>query len=248
MSTYPIVKLNDSTVIPGIGYGVGTAWFNAPETDEGGVNRPLVEAVKTALKVGYTHIDNAEAYNNEASVGVAIRESGVKREDLYITSKVGVAGFKDIRAAFMSQLKKLGVSYSTYPSCSLLRRALMPLRAPQWICTSFTGPSTSPVHQATRPQPTTACPRTRQPGLSSNNYTTRDSRNLSECPTTVSRTLRRRSRSRGSVLVVTRLRCILMCSSRVHLSWSIVRPLPLSLLSFLPPSAALCLTFRAYTY
>lgn len=37
---------------------VGTAWFNAPETDAGGVNRPLVEAVKTALKAGYTHLDN----------------------------------------------------------------------------------------------------------------------------------------------------------------------------------------------
>ena len=50
---------SDGQQIPGLGFGVGTAWFGA--TGDGGVSRPLVDAVKLALKAGYTHLDNAEA-------------------------------------------------------------------------------------------------------------------------------------------------------------------------------------------
>lgn len=90
-------------------YIVGTAWFKAPETDNG-VNRPLVEAVKLALKSGYTHLDEAEAYENETSVGVAIKEAGVPRESLYITTKIG-AGRDDIAGNFKKQCEKLGVTF-----------------------------------------------------------------------------------------------------------------------------------------
>lgn len=88
--------------------GVGTAHFG--KTGDGGVNRELVESVKTALKVGYRHIDTAEAYSNEASVGVALSETDVPRSEVYITGKVA-AGLKDgaYRATIEAQLKKLQI-------------------------------------------------------------------------------------------------------------------------------------------
>lgn len=52
---------------------VGTAWFKS-EKDKDSVNRELVETIKTALNVGYRHLDSAEAYDNEESVGQAIIE------------------------------------------------------------------------------------------------------------------------------------------------------------------------------
>ncbi|KAK4699596.1 hypothetical protein P7C70_g6664, partial [Phenoliferia sp. Uapishka_3] len=96
--------------IPGIGFGVGTAWFGAGKGSADGVSRDLVDAVKTALEAGYRHLDNAEAYANEASVGVAIAESGISRNELYICTKTG-PGIKDIPGNFRLQLKKLGVKY-----------------------------------------------------------------------------------------------------------------------------------------
>lgn len=55
MSTFAPVRLSDGTTVPGIGFGVGTAHF-------GNDSAELVETVKTAIKVGYTHLDGAEAY------------------------------------------------------------------------------------------------------------------------------------------------------------------------------------------
>ncbi|KAM0749928.1 NADP-dependent D-sorbitol-6-phosphate dehydrogenase [Meredithblackwellia eburnea MCA 4105] len=107
MSTFPIVTLSDGTKVPGIAYGAGTAWYNA---GAGQISRPLVDAVKLAIKTGFTHIDGAEMYNNEESVGLGIKESGVPREELFITTKV-FTGLNDIRGTFLSQLKKIGVSY-----------------------------------------------------------------------------------------------------------------------------------------
>ncbi|ORY56452.1 alpha-keto ester reductase-like protein [Leucosporidium creatinivorum] len=104
-STYPVRKLSDGTEIPGVGYGVGTAWYG-----RSGIDEELVTAVSTALKAGYTHLDNAEAYGNEESVGEALKRANIPREKLFITTKVG-SGLKDIRQAFKSSLSKLGVSY-----------------------------------------------------------------------------------------------------------------------------------------
>ncbi|KAL8280809.1 hypothetical protein RQP46_006813 [Phenoliferia psychrophenolica] len=109
MSTFPVHTLSDGNTIPGIGWGAGTKWFGA-KGESGGVSQPLIDSAKTALSSGYTHLDNAEAYANEESVGAALAESGVKRETLYITTKVG-PGLKDIPGTFQGQLKKLGVSY-----------------------------------------------------------------------------------------------------------------------------------------
>jgi diketogulonate reductase-like aldo/keto reductase len=66
--------------------------------------------VKTALKLGYTHLDNAELYNTEPEMGVAIKESKVDRANLFITSKV-ITNIADIPKAIDASLKKLQVDY-----------------------------------------------------------------------------------------------------------------------------------------
>ena len=71
-------KLNDGYEIPAIGFGV---FMIEP-------NGPTKEAVSKALNAGYRHIDTAAAYFNEADVGRAIRESGIPREEIYVTSKL----------------------------------------------------------------------------------------------------------------------------------------------------------------
>jgi diketogulonate reductase-like aldo/keto reductase len=74
------------------------------------INRATVDAIKTAIELGYHHIDGAELYNTEPEIGVAIKESGVKREDLFITTKVS-NNFKDIPGAIDASLKKLQLEY-----------------------------------------------------------------------------------------------------------------------------------------
>lgn len=70
--------LNDGVVIPSVGFGV----FMIPVGDE------TYNAVRTALSLGYRHIDTAAAYFNEADVGRAIRDSGIPREEIFVTSKL----------------------------------------------------------------------------------------------------------------------------------------------------------------
>ena len=72
------LKLNDGNTIPQFGMGV----YQVPEGEE------TVNAVAEALKLGYRHIDTAHAYQNERSVGRAIRESGIPREEIFVTSKL----------------------------------------------------------------------------------------------------------------------------------------------------------------
>lgn len=72
------VPLPNSTVqIPRLGFGVYRA-----------TGDKCVEATKTALKVGYRHIDSAQFYGNEAEVGQAVRESGIPRNEVFITTKI----------------------------------------------------------------------------------------------------------------------------------------------------------------
>ncbi|SCZ95779.1 BZ3500_MvSof-1268-A1-R1_Chr8-1g09793 [Microbotryum saponariae] len=107
MSTYPPIKLSDGKEIPGIGYGVGTAWFG-----RGGIDNELVEAIVLALKTGYTHIDGAQAYGNETSVGEALKQAAIPREKLFITTKVGGKGLKDIGASCRKSLQEMGINYA----------------------------------------------------------------------------------------------------------------------------------------
>ncbi|KAK4118644.1 Aldo/keto reductase [Parathielavia appendiculata] len=71
--------LNNGLKVPAIGIG----------TFQGeGDNSKVKDAVKTALKLGYRHIDGANAYGNEKYIGEAIKESGVPRDELFVTSKL----------------------------------------------------------------------------------------------------------------------------------------------------------------
>ncbi|KAL8803136.1 MAG: hypothetical protein Q9223_006364 [Gallowayella weberi] len=104
----PTLKLNDGTAIPLVGYGTGTAWY---KSDGGrGIDRKLVDAIKTAIRLGYYHLDGAEVYNTEAELGVAIKESKVAREKLFVTTKV-ITNIKDIPNAIDTSLKKLQLDY-----------------------------------------------------------------------------------------------------------------------------------------
>lgn len=86
----------------------GTAWY---KSDSGGaLDRNLIDATKTALKLGYYHLDGAEVYNTEAEVGIAIKESKVPREKLFVTTKV-ITNIKDIPNAIDTSLKKLQLDY-----------------------------------------------------------------------------------------------------------------------------------------
>ena len=86
----------------------GTAWY---KSDSGGaLDRNLIDATKMALKHGYYHLDGAEVYNTEAEVGVAIKESKVPREKLFVTTKA-ITNIKDIPNAIDTSLKKLQLDY-----------------------------------------------------------------------------------------------------------------------------------------
>jgi 2,5-diketo-D-gluconate reductase A len=102
MSAVPRIDLNDGHTIPQLGFGV----FQIPPEE-------TAEAVSRALEVGYRHIDTAEMYGNEREVGQAVRDSGIDRADLYITSKLN-NGFHrpdDARRAFEGTLSALGFEY-----------------------------------------------------------------------------------------------------------------------------------------
>lgn len=97
------VKLNNGVEMPWLGLGV----FLSREGAE------VENAVKSALKNGYVSIDTAAIYQNERGVGNAIKESGIPREDIFLTSKVwnSEQGYKTTLAAFEESLDKLQTSY-----------------------------------------------------------------------------------------------------------------------------------------
>jgi len=102
MSTVPTISLNTGATIPQLGFGV---FQIAPDETAG--------AVKTALEIGYRHIDTAEMYGNEKEVGQGIRDSGLSRGDVFVTSKLNNGFHKpdDARRAFDDTLKALEFDY-----------------------------------------------------------------------------------------------------------------------------------------
>jgi len=92
--------LADGNQIPLLALGV----WQVPDGPE------CEHAVRWALELGYRHIDTAQAYGNEASVGRAVRESGLAREDVYITTKFYPAR-DDPEAEAQRSLERLGVDY-----------------------------------------------------------------------------------------------------------------------------------------
>jgi 2,5-diketo-D-gluconate reductase A len=102
VSDIPAVKLNDGTQIPQLGFGV----FQI-EPDK------TAAAVQTALAIGYRHIDTAEMYGNEKEVGQGVRDAGLDRGEVFITSKLNNGFHKpdDARRAFDGTLSALGSDY-----------------------------------------------------------------------------------------------------------------------------------------
>ncbi len=101
-------KLTDSFVmrngktIPCIGYGT----YKTSEEE-------VYDAVIAAIKAGYRHIDTAAFYKNEAGVGRAVRECGVPREEIFVTSKVWNTdrGYENTKRAFAESMERLGLEY-----------------------------------------------------------------------------------------------------------------------------------------
>jgi 2,5-diketo-D-gluconate reductase A len=102
MSNVPTIELNDGAHIPQLGFGV----YQVPPDD-------TAEAVKTALEIGYRHIDTAEMYGNEKGVADGIRDAGVDRAEVFITSKLNNGFHKpdDARRAFDQTLQALNTDY-----------------------------------------------------------------------------------------------------------------------------------------
>lgn len=97
------ILLNNGVKIPTPGFGT----FLTPD------GATCVEAVRTAIAAGYTHIDTAAVYGNEKSVGEGIKESGIKRSDLFVTSKVWNTerGYDKTLKAFDKTLRDLQLDY-----------------------------------------------------------------------------------------------------------------------------------------
>lgn len=97
------VVLNNGVKMPI--FGLGT--FKVKDGTE------TIEAVKTALQIGYRHIDTAAVYGNEEGVGQGIKESGVPREEIFLVSKVWNTdqGYESTLKAFETSLSKLGTDY-----------------------------------------------------------------------------------------------------------------------------------------
>ena len=103
MTNVPSVKLNNGVEMPTLGFGV----FQVPDLNQ------AEQAVTDALDSGYRLIDTAAAYQNEEAVGKAIKNSSVKREDIFVTSKLWVSDFNYERAkkGIDASLEKLGLDY-----------------------------------------------------------------------------------------------------------------------------------------
>ncbi len=100
MTAIPTVKLNNGVEMPQLGFGV----FQVPDEE-------TTAAVKAALDAGYRSIDTAKVYGNEAGVGKALTESGIARDELFITTKLwnSEQGYDATLKAFDASLAKLGL-------------------------------------------------------------------------------------------------------------------------------------------
>jgi 2,5-diketo-D-gluconate reductase A len=102
VSTVPDITLNNGVRIPQLGFGV----YQVPPAE-------TKDATLAALEVGYRHIDTAEMYRNEKGVGEAVRESGLDRGEVFVTSKLnnGFHAHDDALKAFDESLEALGFDY-----------------------------------------------------------------------------------------------------------------------------------------
>lgn len=100
MNVHTSVTLENAVVMPTFGLGV---YDMAPEITK--------QAVLAALETGYRLIDTASFYGNEREVGAAIRESGIPRKEIFVTTKLWPTGFLNVEHAFNESNEKLGLDY-----------------------------------------------------------------------------------------------------------------------------------------
>jgi diketogulonate reductase-like aldo/keto reductase len=100
VTSVPVIELNNGVRMPQLGYGV----FQIPDDE-------TATAVKAALDAGYRSIDTAAVYGNEKGVGQAIAESGIPRDELFVTTKLWNAaqGYDSTLKAFDASMAKLGL-------------------------------------------------------------------------------------------------------------------------------------------
>lgn len=122
-------KLNNGVEIPVVGFGT---W----QTPNGQVAK---DAVLAALNAGYRHIDTAAAYGNETSVGEAIKASGVKRDELFVTTKLWNSdhGYENAKKAIDKSLENLGLDYLDlylihWPNPAAMRENWAELNTESW--------------------------------------------------------------------------------------------------------------------
>ena len=115
------IELNNGIHIPII--GLGTWMLNG---------KSAYDAVSWALKLGYRLIDTATIYRNEREVGESIHESGISREDIFITTKVWKSdqGYDNTIESFNKSLKKLGVEYIDLTRCKKTSQLFFVLKFP----------------------------------------------------------------------------------------------------------------------
>ncbi|TRM56427.1 NADP-dependent oxidoreductase domain-containing protein [Schizophyllum amplum] len=95
---FDTVTLNDGNIMPTIAYGTGSKWKW----------KSVVEFVAAAIDCGFSHIDTAQFYETEMDVGQAIRESGLARSQLFVTTKYGQGA---VQETFSASLEKLGLKH-----------------------------------------------------------------------------------------------------------------------------------------
>ena len=102
-SNIPTVTLNNGVAMPSLGFGV----FQVPDPAE------CERSVRDAIDVGYRLLDTAASYGNEEAVGAAIRNHGIDRAELFVTTKLWIedASYEGAKAAFERSMNKLGLDY-----------------------------------------------------------------------------------------------------------------------------------------
>ena len=110
MSKNTVKKMLDDDFILSNGVAIPKIGFGTWQIKEG---KEAYESVLMALKIGYRHLDTATVYRNEKSVGRAIKDSGLKREDIFVTTKLPshIKGYQSTFKELEKSLKKLGLDY-----------------------------------------------------------------------------------------------------------------------------------------
>jgi 2,5-diketo-D-gluconate reductase A len=107
----PTLTLNDQSTIPQLGFGT----LNVPpdRTPSPENTAKTAEIVALAIEIGYRHIDTAQMYGNERGVGAGLTTSGVPRDELYITTKLGNGNHRpdDVHRSFEESLTRLGLDH-----------------------------------------------------------------------------------------------------------------------------------------